>query len=244
MERTATHLRQFPHRVCRTRPTCRKRPPCALRSASATECPRKQRCLQLMPIHACFVSIARLLLVLFVRASAVGLAPAAAIAAVVDVDVERHGDAVVIEAGTRLNADAATAWRVLTDYDKYGDFIPGVVSSRVVERRGASVVVEQSDELALWLLRMPVHVTYAIRESPPNLVQSRATAGSLPPLESTYRLTPSGFSVRLDYIGRVEPGGPLLARIEQGILRRRVLRQFTALANEIERRSAVAHRGE
>lgn len=191
-----------------------------------------------MPIRGCPVSIACLLLVLLRPAVSAGLAPPAG-AAAVRVDIERRGDAVVIEASTRLKSDAGTAWRVLTDYDRYGDFIPGVISSRVVDRHGTAVTVEQSDDVVLWLLHVPVRVTYAIRECPPNRVQSRASASTLPALESSYVLTPIGFGVRLDYVGRIGPGRVLLGRIEQGVLRRGVVRQFTALADEIERRSAA-----
>jgi carbon monoxide dehydrogenase subunit G len=207
----------------------------------AMECRHKQRCLPLMPIRRSPVSSARLLLAALVSACAIGFAPFAR-AAAVSVDVERRGQGILIEASTRLDSDPATAWRVLTDYERYGDFIPGVISSHVVDRRGSTVVVEQSDQLPLWLLRMPLHVTYAIREFPPNLVQSRATTGALPALESSYLLTPAGFGVRLDYVGHVDPGGLLLAGIEERVFRQRVLRQFTALADEIERRSAVARR--
>ena len=198
------------------------------------------RCLPLMPIRGRSVVMTLLLLV----SAAAGSLASPADAAAVSVDVERRGEAVVIEASTRLKSNAATAWRVLTDYDRYGEFIPGVISSRVVDRRGTMVTVEQSDELALWLLRMPLRVTYAIREFPPNRVQSRATISALPPLESSYVLTPVRSGVRLDYVGRIGPGWLLLGRIEQGALRRGVVRQFTALANEIERRGALAVRAD
>ena len=188
-----------------------------------------------MPIRGRPGWITRLLLVLFVAAA--GRA-SFAVAATVSVDVDQRADAVVIHASTRLTSDAATAWRVLTDYDRYADFIPGVMSSRVVDRHGPTVLVEQSEELALWLLRLPLHVTYVIHEFPPNRVQSRATADALPALESGYMITPMASGVRLDYVGRIGRGWLLLAGIEQTALRLGVVRQFTALADEIERRSA------
>jgi hypothetical protein len=207
--------------------------------SQAVECRPPSCCLHLMPIRRRCVALARLLLMLLVPGAAAGLASAVH-AAAVNVDVERRGETVVIEASTRLTSSATMAWRVLTDYDRYGDFIPGVISSRVVDRRGTAVTVEQSDELALWLLRMPLRVTYAIREFPPNRVQSRATISALPALESSYVLTPVAFGVRLDYVGRIGPGWLLLGRIQQDALRRGIVRQFTALADEIERRSAAA----
>jgi hypothetical protein len=183
------------------------------------------------------VSIARLLLTVFTPVAWVVAASSAA-AATVSVDVDRRGDVVVIEASAQLKADGATAWRVLTDYDGYGDFIPGVRSSHVVARRGGAVTVEQSDAVGLWLLRLPLRITYEIAEYPPTRLRSNATASALPALESSYVLTPTAFGVRLDYVGHVGPGWALLGRIEQEILQRDVVRQFQALADEIERRSA------
>ena len=206
------------------------------------ECRCVQRCLQLMPIHEGPVPTPRLLLLL-VAAAAAGFASFAG-AAAVSVDVERRGDAIVIHASTSVRSDAATAWRVLTDYDRYADFIPGVISSRVVDRHGTTLTVEQSEEVALWLLRLPLRVTYAIHEFPPNRVQSRATAGALPALESTYVLRPIAFGVHLDYVGRVTRGWLLPGRIEESALRLSVVRQFTALADEMERTSVMAIRAD
>ncbi len=160
-------------------------------------------------------------------------------AATVSVDIDRRGDTVVIEASARLTADAATAWRVLTDYDRYGNFIPGVRSSRVVARRGSAVIVEQSDDVGFWLLRLPLRVTYEVAEHPPSRLRSNATASTLPALESSYVLTPAASGVRLDYVGHVGPGLAFLGRIEQRILQKDIVRQFQALADEIERRSAT-----
>ncbi len=77
-----------------------------------------------------------------------------------------------------LDADVATAWRVLTDYDRYVEFIPDLRVSRVVARRGSTVTVEQSGD-AVWLFTWPLEITFEIDESPPSRLQSRAVAGSL-----------------------------------------------------------------
>ena len=52
-----------------------------------------------------------------------------ATAATIAITVASHADKLEIEANALLNADATTAWRVLTDYERYVDFIPGLESS-------------------------------------------------------------------------------------------------------------------
>jgi hypothetical protein len=203
----------------------------------------------LLPIAMRRVSIP-LLCIVRALALAIALAPAGALASTdaitprasdrpFDVRIERQGDTLVIAASARLVADPATAWAVLTDYPRYRNFIPGIRASRVVARRGTAVVVEQSDEFALWFLRMPVPVLYEIDEFPPVRLQSRASAPSLPLLSSTFVLERTDAGVRLEYTGYVGPGLPLLGRIEQPALQRTAVRDFEALVNEIERRGAL-----
>jgi ribosome-associated toxin RatA of RatAB toxin-antitoxin module len=175
-----------------------------------------------------------------VMLTAAALEPATAHAAsAVNVSVRRSGEAIVIEASAQLRADAATAWGVLTDYGAYASFIPGLRSSRVVMRRDASVTVEQTSDATLWSLRMPLDVTYRITEQPPYRLESHATARLMRALESSYVLTPNGFGVRLDYMGRLAAGNSLLGRLEQSVAEESAGRQFRALVEEIERRSAT-----
>jgi hypothetical protein len=160
-------------------------------------------------------------------------------AAIITIGTERHGDTIDISASVVLNADAVTAWRVLTDYGRYTEFIPDLRVSRVVARRGATVTVEQSGDAMLWLFKIPLDVTFEINESPPNGLQSRAVAGSLRALESTYALTTVASGVRLDYAGRIAPGFELFGPIEQIAVEQNVARQFQALSDEIERKGAA-----
>jgi hypothetical protein len=128
---------------------------------------------------------------------------------------ERDRDAIDIRASVVLDADAATAWRVLTDYNRYTEIIPDLRLSRVVARHGATVTVEQSGDAALWLFSMPLDITFEITERSPNSLQSRAVAGSLRALASSYALTATGSGMRLDYVGRVASGFELFGHIEQ-----------------------------
>ena len=113
----------------------------------------------------------------WVLAAMVVLHPAA-LAATITINSEHRGDAIDIRASTVLNADTATVWRVLTDYDRYPEFIPDLRTSRVIARRGAIVTVEQSGDAALWLVKWPLNITFEINELPPNGLRSRAIAAA------------------------------------------------------------------
>jgi ribosome-associated toxin RatA of RatAB toxin-antitoxin module len=166
-----------------------------------------------------------------------GVVPAAA--ATIIVSAQRDGEFIAIHARAELDADAATAWRVLTDYNRYPEFIPDLRMSRVVSRKGATVTVEQSGDATVWLFRMPLEVTFEISETPQSALSSRAIAGSMRALESRYTLVPGPSGVNLEYAGRVAPGYELFGRIEQYAVRQNVARQFQALVDEIERYAAA-----
>jgi hypothetical protein len=161
-------------------------------------------------------------------------------AATISIEARRDGDAIDIRASVVLDADATTAWGVLTDYNRYTEFIPDLRLSRVIARRGATVTVEQSGDATLWLFKLPLDVTFEIQEHAPDRLQSRAVAGSLAALTSSYALIRAEPGIRLDYAGRVAPGFALFGPIERMAVEHNVARQFQALADEIERQSAVA----
>jgi ribosome-associated toxin RatA of RatAB toxin-antitoxin module len=162
--------------------------------------------------------------------------------ATVALTAERNGNAFDIHASSLLNADGATAWRVLTDYNRYPEFIPDLHSSHIVARHAGTVTVEQSGDAVLWLFKMPLEITFEIQEAPPDHLRSRAVAGTLRALTSSYALTPEAARTRLDYVGRVAPGFRLLGPFERTAVERNVSRQFQALADEIERQFAAGPR--
>jgi len=159
-----------------------------------------------------------------------------AAAATIAIGVTSVADRIEIEASALLNADTETAWRVLTDYPRYVDFIPGLQESRVIARRGTTVTVEQSGEVMLWLLHRPLDVTFEITEVAPTRLDSRVVAGDLRAFTCRYVLTPAGGQVRLDYTGTLDSGLVLFGPIEQLAVRQNVTLRFQALVDEIERR--------
>ena len=161
-----------------------------------------------------------------------------AAAAGVDIDVRRTEGTVVVGASAELNADPATAWRVLTDYGRYSEFVPGMRESHVVERRGAHATVAQSAEAPVWFSRMPIDITYEIDEFPPSRIESTAKADALRTLDSRYELLPAPGGVRLEYEGRLAPRSAWFGPIEQYALRQAIASEFQALADRIEQEAA------
>lgn len=160
-----------------------------------------------------------------------------AAAAEIDVAVAREGPAVVITAQARLRADAATAWRVLTDYERYVDFVPGLTQSEVVAREGHRVTVAQHGTATWLLLRWPLDAVYDVEERPAEGLRSHAVAAR-GVLDSAYTLSRTSDGVCLAYRGVLMPAERSLGVVERAMGERAVEHEFRALAGEIERQAA------
>ena len=160
--------------------------------------------------------------------------PATVQAAEISVHATRHGDSFEVDASAEINADVKDAWKVLTDYGRLAEFIPGMQESRVVSRDGSSVVVDQGGEASFLFLTFPMRVRLAIEERPYERIVSTAIAGNLKELHGVYHLEPRGAKLQLRYEGNFTPDfgfPPLLGTL---IVRTTVERRFSAMVREIE----------
>jgi len=159
-----------------------------------------------------------------------------AAAATIAMSLASSDGAIEIDVTAELDADVETAWAVLTDYERYVEFIPGLRDSHVVARSGATVTVEQIGDITVGPLHRPLDVTFEITEMAPTLLVSRVVAGDLRALSSRYELTPVGNRVRVQYTGTLDFTSDA---IERFAVRQNISSRFQALVDEIERRSTA-----
>lgn len=155
------------------------------------------------------------------------------------VEARRDGDAVLVEAHARVNADVETAWAVLTAYDRYAEFIPDLKVSEIVARAGETAIVHQKGEAGFFLFHFPMEVTFSVTEQAPTGIRSRAISGTFKEMTGTYDLAPDGSGLRLTYRGRLVPDFRLPPLIGTAAVRAAVEKQFGALVKEIHRRAAL-----
>jgi hypothetical protein len=167
------------------------------------------------------------------------LVAASAPAADLRVEARRDGEAVLVEASADLQASRAVAWAVITDYERYPQFVPDLLASRVIERNGDRVVVEQRGVAGLFFYRFPVEVRLAVVEEPYEAVRCQAIAGNFREFSGTYRLESAGGGLRFLYSGRLVPDFPLPPLIGLPAVRASVARQLRGIVEEINRRAAA-----
>ena len=155
----------------------------------------------------------------------------------IKVEATRSGEFIEVQASATLDAPLSVIWTTLTDYDRLPEFIPGLRRSKVISRRGGTVVVEQSGEARFLMFTFPIDVTLEARERPPSSIDVRALAGNLRHFEGAYHVErqPGGGAI-LRWTGNIIPDVSLPPLIGEVVMRMRIEDQFTGMVREIERR--------
>ena len=161
--------------------------------------------------------------------------PATGAATEISVQTTRHGDSFEVEAVAEIEADVLDAWKVLTDYDRLAEFIPGMRESRVVSRDGSSVVIDQRGEASLLFFTFPMSVRLAIEEYPNDRIVSNAISGNFKELHGVYLLEVRDVGLRLRYEGKFTPDFGVPPLIGTLVVRSTVERRFIAMVREIEK---------
>lgn len=159
----------------------------------------------------------------------------------VTVRTQRSGEAVVVSAEVWVDADLATTWSVLTDYDRYSEFVPDLHASRVRGRDARGLIVDQSGDARFLFMRQRVDATLAVREVPLRSVESVAVGGSFREFVGRYDVAPAAGGTRFSYTGRIVPGDGTPSWLTAVALKWNVERHLGAIAREITRR-AEPHR--
>jgi len=158
------------------------------------------------------------------------------------VDAYPQGTAIAVKARAMIKAPYALIWRTLTDYNHLSDFIPGMMTSHVVGRRGSTAIVEETGEAGFLLFSFPVDVLVASHEEPPSFIGIRVLEGNLKQLDGGYRIEKAGRQSDeyvLRWSGVIDRPTLLPLFISVPLMRAKIAEQFRGMVDEIERREAL-----
>ena len=155
-----------------------------------------------------------------------------------NVSVAKRGDVFIVDANSTVASNRATAWRVLTDYEGYPSFVPNLSLSRLVSldpRR-----VEQRGEFGILFFTKEIFATFDIQEWPRSKIRFRALEGNVKMLETEVTMEGEDRNLTIRYRSVIEPDFWVPPLIGAPILRSSIRGKLQAVAEEIERRAAVA----
>lgn len=158
-----------------------------------------------------------------------------------DVRVSRRGEVFRIEIDLQTPAAPATAWAVLTDFERMASFVPNLERSRVLERQGNHLRIEQQGKAWFGPFSLSFGSTREVELLPMQEIRAQQLTGTARAMSSTMRLIPDGSGTRLEYRADVTPDGSyLVTLLGPAAIRHETAEQFAAILREIARRDGLA----
>jgi ribosome-associated toxin RatA of RatAB toxin-antitoxin module len=145
-----------------------------------------------------------------------------------------------VEASGFARASLPRAWAVMSDYDRLADFVPDLVSSRVLSRSGTVAVVEQVSRVGVMLMSYVVRMQIRIEEHPMSALDVSLLSGDMRHYAVRWELEPSrrdgveGTLLRLS--GELEPQFFIPPMVGQPLVQGNVRQLMEAVVAAIERR--------
>ena len=143
------------------------------------------------------------------------------------------------------NSSIEDAWQVLTDYENFSEFLPGVKSIELIEQQGDRTVFEQINKVKTLVFSIEARLQIANTEKYPQQIAFEAIDGDLKSLKGKWTLEPvspypsaPADKVLLTHKVVVEPNNSLSDDIFYKIYENRLKETLAAIKEETERRSS------
>lgn len=153
------------------------------------------------------------------------------------VDVKKIDGVVSVDVRMLVKAPPRAAWDVLTDYDHMAQFFPNLVSSKVVDRNGDRVRVEQKGNVSYGPLSFAFESVRDIELTPGREIHSHAVGGTLKAGDATTRLVADGTGTRILYHSESVPAVWVPPAIGPQAIASQTRAQFESLRTEIMKRA-------
>lgn len=163
-------------------------------------------------------------------------------AAFADARVRVEANEAVINVHAEIDArvDREQAWAVLTDYNRWSEFIPDLQVCRVISPPGEPIRLEQRGSIP-WLPNFPLVMIALVEEYPPRVIRFQRIAGNIRALVGEWQIQGKS-PVRLVYRSSVMPGFPVPPEVSIEIFRHDAKVRLEAMAREMERRAAAGRK--
>lgn len=140
--------------------------------------------------------------------------PIHAAAAEARTHVRQEGNLLLVDGWLEVNVERALAWSVLTDYERFPQFVPGIRMNRLLGERDGGKFVEQQGEMNANGLRMPYGGQMRIEEVPGQGLRILFLNGLFKDVQGEWKIG-GAKPLRLEYRMRMDllkaPFPPMLA---------------------------------
>lgn len=152
-----------------------------------------------------------------------------------EIRVQDQDGTIVVDIAYRLPVSQRVAWEVLTDFNAMAEFVPNMEQSRVLQRDGRRILVEQKGQVSVGILSFSYDSKREIELTPYQMLRSHALSGTK--MDSTTTLTPAAYGTLLSYHAVATPDLPVPSGVITSSLSDMLGSQFKAMEREMESRS-------
>lgn len=144
-----------------------------------------------------------------------------------------------IQVSGLVRATPQQTWAVLTDYGRLPEFVPDLLSSKLLSRCGDEAIIEQQGSAGFLFMRQSIHLVVRVTERPFSTLDVELVAGDMKHYASRWELVPaeSGGGTRIAYRGSLEPDFFVPLLLGRAMVQADVRKMLAAVVAEIERRS-------
>lgn len=169
--------------------------------------------------------------------AAAALSPAAQVT-LVDLPAE---DLYAIHGSFESPSAPLAVWGVLSDYQGLAGVVKGLRSSRVLDRKGAVVLVEQVMEGRFLIFGRTFRLCLRVQEQAPSLMEfSEVGPGPFRSYQGSWRIAPSPQGSKVDYSLNVSRGDMAPRFLERSLFQDNAADLLRDLSREVQRRAGLA----
>lgn len=137
-----------------------------------------------------------------------------------------------------VTAPVDVAWKVLTDYEHFKDFLPGVVASRILSTAGNETVFEQVNSVRLLLFTQTSRLVIAATQQYPQQIKFHMQQGQIKSLNGIWQLEPVNTKqVLITQKVQFDPGNAAPRGIAFNIYKNTLVDSLKAIKKETEKRA-------
>ncbi|HEY9852360.1 MAG TPA: SRPBCC family protein [Leptolyngbyaceae cyanobacterium] len=138
-----------------------------------------------------------------------------------------------------ITAPIDTTWNVLIDYDNFKNFLPGVVSSRILENHGNQTIFEQVNQIKILLFTHTSRLVFTVFKQYPKQIDFELKEGEIKSLKGFWKLEPIALNqVLIAQDVTFDPGTSVTRDLAFTIYRNALAESLKAIKQETERRVA------
>ena len=137
----------------------------------------------------------------------------------------------------RVAVPLALAIEVLTDFDHMAEFVPNLISSRILSREGNVYRIAQQGRANFGPFSFKFQSERRVELTADGRLLAQAISGSTKSMHSELRLQAIPAGTRLDYQIEMVPDRWLPASLGVTFMRHELAEQFSALRHEMDRRN-------